>query len=116
VHTSAKPRLTSVAIWIRIRIRDPMSTFCTNVTICSLAYGQPSLARQRWPYRSTPATGAEYKYLARAIPASSPSKSWSRPRGTCWSFRLAARGFASGHDGSLTCYPISWRSTAVYMY
>jgi len=39
VHTSAKTRLASVAI--RIRIREPNRH--KNLTICSLAHCQPSL-------------------------------------------------------------------------
>jgi len=41
VHTSAKARLTSVAIRIRIRIRDP--NHHQNLIICSLAHCQPFL-------------------------------------------------------------------------
>jgi len=41
VHTSAKARLSSVAIRIRIRIRDPDCH--QNLIICSLAHCQPSL-------------------------------------------------------------------------
>jgi len=41
VHTSAKARLTSVAIRMRIRICDPDRH--QNLTICSLVHCQPSL-------------------------------------------------------------------------
>jgi len=45
VHTSAKARVTSVAIWIRIcirkRNRDPDRH--QNLIFCSLAHCQPSL-------------------------------------------------------------------------
>jgi len=41
VHTSAKARLTSVAIWIRIRIHDP--DCYQNLIISSSTHCQPSL-------------------------------------------------------------------------
>jgi len=41
VHTTAKARLTSVAIRIQIWIRDPYRH--QNLTVCSLAHFQPSL-------------------------------------------------------------------------
>ena len=41
VHTSAKARLTSVTIWIWIRIHDPYRH--QNFVICSLVHCQPSL-------------------------------------------------------------------------
>ena len=43
VHTSAKARLTTVAIWIGIGIRIPDPIRYQNLTICSLVHCQPSL-------------------------------------------------------------------------
>ena len=47
LHTSAKARLTSVAMRIRIRIRIPDPDLHQNLTICSLAHCQPSLKISR---------------------------------------------------------------------
>jgi len=45
VHISAKARLTSVVIWIRIRIPDPDRH--QNLIVSSLANSQPSLKISR---------------------------------------------------------------------
>jgi len=42
LHTSAKARLATVIIWIRIRIRIPDVDCHQSLTICSLAHCQPS--------------------------------------------------------------------------